>query len=372
MFGKQERKFADYELQQCLGEGLTSCVYKAIKKSSRWRLQQTVALKILKSCDQDQTLEQEVGLLTKVDSPHCVKLLGWTEHKNRPALILEYLEGVTLRQLAMGTKLPFDIVDEIICQIQKGLMDLQSLGLHHGDLSPQNIFITRNGVVKLLDFGFSCTTRPQGVTPAYLSPEGWEQKSLDLSSDLYSLGLIRQELLAGVGVTRREEAHARCLQSLNKDTLLQQDRSLRCPLPLETKIALQKKLAQLVLKESQAFLAATTLLQNTEVQKPTRSVIVFKKVACFMAPFFLYTQSLHPSAPIYKKQLYTIEVRSLLWADVQVYKVQATDTRLLKRHYTPLALKNLSVGTYKIQWKTQDRSGVISVQLKKNQRILVP
>lgn len=376
MSQKKIIKISDYAIIESLGEGLTSCVYKAIKKSPQWGVEQTVALKILKSRDQVHAFAQEVEVLSQLDSPYCVKLLGWQEHEKKPVLVLEYLEGVTLNELLNSAAFSSELIDEIVAQIQEGLRDLHQHELRHGDLGPKNIFITTKGSIKLLDFGFSRQNKLTACTPAYLSLEGWAGESLTEKSDLFSLGLLKYEMLSGETVSTQQEAKLRAQSCVNLNSLLASDPQNRKMLPLISKTYLRGELAAKVIrlrKMKQANVLRGTVLQTHRVPWRTGPILSTLLFSLFL---LFYAQALNPS--ISKPQersislSWRLDVRSYQWAQVTLYKKQKNKNILLHKQYTPMIQKNLPAGFYEIYWSSFSRSGVISVQLNKNRRILIP
>ncbi|MCB0378795.1 MAG: protein kinase, partial [Bdellovibrionales bacterium] len=87
-----------YEIQNLIGEGLTSCVYKAVRKDPRGWTAQKVALKVLKSKKDVHILKNEFEKLQRVRSKYCVKLLAWETLPQGPALVLELLQGLSLQE----------------------------------------------------------------------------------------------------------------------------------------------------------------------------------------------------------------------------------------------------------------------------------
>lgn len=189
-----------YKIEREVGEGLSARVFKAIREDSRGHAKQIVALKVLKSGTDVSSLRREFETLARINSPHCVRILGWENLEDGCALVLEWIEGVTLYDLAKFKVLPTQIIDEIVAQIYDGLCDLKKSGLFHGDLSPRNVMINTEGTVRLLDF----TSLPQGGhlvqgTAAYLAPEIWSGHAGSFEADLFALGLIRHDLCGGRG-----------------------------------------------------------------------------------------------------------------------------------------------------------------------------
>lgn len=383
MSGKKIRKVGGYQIIDELGEGLTSCVYKAIKKNSQWGVEQTVALKILKSREQVQALAQEISLLSSLDSQHCVKMLGWIENDKHPAIILEFLDGVSLHEMLKFVPLTPSLIDEIVAQIQAGLSDLHRHSLRHGDLSSKNIFITQTGRVKLLDFGFSGQKQNQACTFPYLAIEGWRGEPLTWESDLYSLGLLRGEMESNSLVLDCDQARQRAEAWKNTNSLLRETPGERSFLALNSTGHLRGQLAELVGKIQQSkkksFFQQTVLLHPKKAREEMFAGLHRKFLRplkpMILALFFLFSQTLHPAdlhSFARSSKVWKLEVRSLRWAQVTLYHIRPHKTVLVRRQYTPFLQTHLTPGRYQLQWQSRQRSGLISVQLNKNQRILLP
>ncbi|OFZ18043.1 MAG: hypothetical protein A2Z20_07985 [Bdellovibrionales bacterium RBG_16_40_8] len=186
-----------YELVEFLGEGLNSCVYRAIKKTERFGVSQSVAIKILKSEKLVDVWRNEVERLSAVRSRNCVGFLGWEIIYNKPALILEYVEGITLEDLCDGAKLSRPELDEILVQAAAGLADLNKSRLSHGDLNLHNIMIDVGGAVKLVDFGVVGEHGGLMTTPRFAAPSILAGEKPNHQTDIYSLRSI------GVDIARK-------------------------------------------------------------------------------------------------------------------------------------------------------------------------
>jgi serine/threonine protein kinase len=185
-----------YTVIDQLGEGLNSVVYKAIRSDPFRHLQQTVALKVLKSKNSVDIWKKEFASLINVHSPHCVRVFGFEWVNSRPALVLEYVHGVSLRHLCEAGPVDQKLASEILRQIQIGLDGLHERGLCHGDLSPNNVMIDRSGCVKLLDFGWANHSHSSiRTTPQFAAPELLNGTPPSRESDLYSLGVLEKILL---------------------------------------------------------------------------------------------------------------------------------------------------------------------------------
>ena len=186
-----------------LGRGGMGVVWRARDEETG----QIVALKLLRAAYADdpdylERFTRELELTRRIHSAHVVSVLGYGVREGLPYLALEYVDGPSLRELlkehgAYG----WPEARGLLAQVAQGLADAHAAGIVHRDVKPSNILLGSDGVAKLTDFGVSRgldLTRVTGTstmlgTPAYLAPEG----PADERSDLYSLGCVAYELLAG-------------------------------------------------------------------------------------------------------------------------------------------------------------------------------
>jgi len=196
----------DYQLIELLGSGSFATVWKAIRKSDSC----LVAIRIFKTDifslqkrKEIQAFWTQAHIWRKLSTYHSiVRLLDYGENPI-PYIVLEYIEGNTLKEYLKTKILPLKEVIEIIITILDTLTYTHSSGIIHGDLKPENILIPIGGHIKITDWGnihnnFSDTLSSE-ISPrtiAYTSPELLKPKSKpDFHSDLYSVGLILYELL---------------------------------------------------------------------------------------------------------------------------------------------------------------------------------
>jgi serine/threonine protein kinase len=187
-----------------IGRGGMGVVWRARDEETG----QIVALKLLHSAYADDPeyvtrFERELELARRIKSPNVVGVIGYGVREGTPYLALEYVDGPSLRErLASHGPYSWSETKALLTQIAKGLADAHAAGVVHRDIKPSNILIGSDGVAKIADFGIARgldLTRVTGTstllgTPAYLPPEGPQ----DERSDLYSLGIVAYELLAGV------------------------------------------------------------------------------------------------------------------------------------------------------------------------------
>lgn len=147
----------------------------------------------------------EVQASIRLDHRNIVNILGYGTWQDRPAMVMEYVDGGDLKHLMERvTRLPVEVAVHVAYQLFKGLDYSHRLGIIHRDIKPSNLLIARNGTIKITDFGISQVsdltrlTQSGDVigTPAYMSPEQASGKKLDERSDVFSAGVLLYELLS--------------------------------------------------------------------------------------------------------------------------------------------------------------------------------
>jgi serine/threonine-protein kinase len=197
-----------YRLVSALGMGGMGVVYRAERVTPDFI--QRVALKILPSGCTSAELEARMALerkvLAQLEHPGIARLIdGGTTPAGQSFIAMEYVEGKPLSEFARW--LPVRQKLRLVLEICEALEFAHQHLVVHGDLKPGNIMVTSEGHVKLLDFGLAARLEVEGVpggraenwfTPAYASPEQIRGQRITTSTDLYALGVIFYELLAGV------------------------------------------------------------------------------------------------------------------------------------------------------------------------------
>jgi serine/threonine protein kinase/Tfp pilus assembly protein PilF len=205
-----------YEILAPLGAGGMGEVYRARDP----RLGRDVALKILPAAVADDAerlrrFEQEARAAGQLSHPNLLTIFDFGVEGTRPFLVTELLEGETLAELLLRGALAVERAVELGGGIAEGLAAAHERGVVHRDLKPANLFVTRAGRVKILDFGLAkldphaaefdpgATTRASTEagtvlgTPSYMSPEQLRGEPARPASDLFALGIVLHEMLAG-------------------------------------------------------------------------------------------------------------------------------------------------------------------------------
>src|ERR1700746_3671488 len=217
-------KLGPYEIQSPLGAGGMGEVYRARDT----RLGRDVPIKVLpgalvNDADRLRRFEQEARTIAALNHPNILGIHDIGAHDGAPFLVSELLEGQTLREKLDAGPLPVRRAIEYALGIVQGLAAAHEKGIVHRDLKPENVFITRDGRVKVLDFGLakllraeeshdtvatlaSPATLPGTVmgTVGYMSPEQVKGGASNARSDIFSFGAVFYEMLSGKRAFKRD------------------------------------------------------------------------------------------------------------------------------------------------------------------------
>ena len=233
-------KISHYRILEKLGAGGMGEVYLA----EDMKLGRKVAIKILSeeyttNRDRLQRFEQEASAASNLNHPNILTIHEVGTDDGRHYIATEYIDGLTLRRKALASPLEVSEILDIAVQVASALEEAHAAGIVHRDIKPDNIMVRRNGYVKVLDFGLAKLTETIDRTPSdaeastrvlvqtdagvvmgtshYMSPEQARGKPVDARSDIWSLGVVIYELVAGrtpfdgetstdviVGITQKE------------------------------------------------------------------------------------------------------------------------------------------------------------------------
>jgi serine/threonine protein kinase/beta-lactam-binding protein with PASTA domain len=197
-----------YRLVSALGTGASAHVFLAEDVS----LQRRVAVKVLQpALARDDAFlkrfEAEARSVASLNHPHILRVFDWGEDTDGPYLVLEYLQGGSLRDvLDRGFRLDHAQAARLGTEAAQGLAYAHARGLVHRDVKPANLLLDEEGRVRIADFGVAralaeaAWTEPAGAmvgTARYASPEQAQGRSVDGRSDVYSLSLVLYEALTG-------------------------------------------------------------------------------------------------------------------------------------------------------------------------------
>ena len=230
-------KLGDYEVKSLLGSGGMGEVYRARDS----RLGRDVAIKVLPpflSADSDRLrrFEQEARATAALNHPNILVVFQMGTYEGAPYLVSELLEGETLREQVKRGRLSVRKAIDYGVQIARGLAAAHEKGIVHRDLKPENLFVSKDGRLKILDFGLAKLTQPQsgsehsaltltGGTEAgmvmgtigYMSPEQVRGQTADHRADIFAFGAILYEMLAGKRAFQKPTSAETMTAILNED-----------------------------------------------------------------------------------------------------------------------------------------------------------
>ena len=226
-----------YKIVSLIGAGGMGEVYRARDT----RLLRDVALKLLPESfttdpDRLRRFEQEARAVAALNHPNIVSVYDVGNAGGVHYIVSEFLEGETLRQLISPSGMAVRKAVELAVQLAQGLGAAHEQGIVHRDLKPENIFVTRNGRLKILDFGLAKLHRPQTIaetvdgvsvaatnagqvlgTIGYMSPEQVRGDAADQRSDIFSFGSILYEMLYGQRAFKRSTGAETMTAILNEE-----------------------------------------------------------------------------------------------------------------------------------------------------------
>jgi len=195
-----------YKILRKIGEGGMGVVYKA----QDTRLDRVVALKFLPPpllCDAEakSRFEHEAKAASALNHPNISTIYEIDEAEGHCFIAMEYVDGRPIREINKDTSLSLAEILALCLQIAAGLNAAHNKGIVHRDIKPDNIMVTSDGLVKLMDFGLAklrVATRltKEGTTLGtlhYMSPEQAQGKDVDKRSDIFSFGVVLYEMIAG-------------------------------------------------------------------------------------------------------------------------------------------------------------------------------
>ncbi len=336
-----------------MGEGLTSKVYKAERADSEGYYKHTVAIKILKSRKNLSALQDEIKTLMSVTSSGVPKVYGWENFGSGSALIMEWIEGISLKDLARHAEFTLREIHYITDEAYRTLRDLKKSGVCHGDISPSNIMIEKSGRVRLIDFGVNLSLDQKLGSPRYFAPEIWSGEDPNIWSDFFSLGLIEVELRNGsMFHDEARDLKAASVEAAKRNSQLlcenASDRKWTCHEDLT-----DEELCEFQEKIEQAICRRESPQMSTFIQK-RKSSMKGKFLKFAWALIFLLFGIISDASLFLPKG--TVHIRTQSWYFIWMNSIPIG--------YTPVESYSLPAGHYKMEYASSKKSGVLEFQIK--------
>lgn len=355
-----------YRIERIAGEGRTATVYKAARVDSRGHSRLDVALKILKCGKSVPSLRREFDTLARVNSPQFVKMLGWENLPEGCALVLEWVDGATLFDVGSMNQLNRTLIDEIAAQIQAGLRVLHADGIHHGDLSPNNILIDREGRIRILDFATEPPVEDALFgTPAYLAPEVWHERKGSAAADLFALGLILHDLEGSFRFTPSDAPESRA----RSDALADDSQSLLDRDPTQRRM--RKVVSKDDARQGLGFIVSSCLnaraklqIQTQEIsapsawrgaRRPASAAVFLLLIISFIVSPAITRVGAQSKGPAMETPA-TLAVHSQKWLHLAINGRTAG--------YAPIFVSRMQPGKHVMSWQTRKDAGVARIDLK--------
>ncbi|MGB7063279.1 MAG: protein kinase [Candidatus Zixiibacteriota bacterium] len=221
-----DKVISHYKIIRKIGAGGMGEVYLARDT----KLNRQVALKFLPAqyaSDREfkERFKREAQAAAVLNHPNIITIHEVAEHESRPYISMEYIEGVSLKELIARGGLSIDRIIDITGQICEALAQAHSSGIVHRDVKPQNILVDRDSRLRILDFGLAKVKKEAMLTQlgttvgtvAYMSPEQARGEDVDHRTDIWALGVVLHEMLTGEMPFKGEHEQAVIYAILNAE-----------------------------------------------------------------------------------------------------------------------------------------------------------
>ncbi len=270
-----ERRIGPFILGRQIGAGGMGIVYLATHIESG----KQVALKVLPPALSDdekmlKRFEREIGILKRMKHPNIVKYYGGGTHHGERWYAMEYIDGGSLQDILKKRKrLTWDQAIQVGRQLTSALEHSHNAGIIHRDLKPGNLFVTKNGRIKLGDFGIARDTEATALTAAgktvgtyaYMAPEQIHGNApISGKTDLYATGCLLYELLVGETPFVTANPAEMLMMHLNDYPYNLHEKDVECPLALD-------QLVERLLQKNQEDRPFDALAVNTELEHILKS-----------------------------------------------------------------------------------------------------
>ncbi len=237
-----------YTILDAIGHGAFSDVYLAEGPGNRRVVIKVPHDALMGDVGAFDRFRREMEIVGRLDHPGIQHSFDLGENRSRPYLVLEYVEGTTLREVErQAGKLPIPRAVDIATQLAAAMAHAHANGISHRDLKPENVLVTADGRVVVTDFGIALMAGARRLTwrwltstmgtPDYMAPEQVEGKRGDARTDVYALGVLLFEMLAGRVPWEGDNPLAVMAQHVNAPLPSLRELDRHIPAPLEAIVA---------------------------------------------------------------------------------------------------------------------------------------
>ncbi len=353
-----------YQIIEELGQGGMGTVYKALDTT----INEKVALKLIKPeiASNKHTIERfqnELKYARKVSHKNVCRMYHLSKEDDSHYIVMEYIPGENLKSMIRMTKqLSMKTAVDIAKQVCEGLAEAHRLGVVHRDLKPSNIMIDKGGTARIMDFGIARSLQTDGMTgpgvivgtPEYMSPEQVEGKKADQRSDIYSLGIILYEMVAGKVPFMGNTPISVALKHKNEDPQNPKKINAQIPDPLSHTIlkCLEKKREKRFQNVDELLAELNAIdkkLPTTENRIPRRKTVTSREITIkfnirkLILPAFLVAAIIVLSAAGWKffsKEVGAVSLEEMVKVAVITFENQTGD---LSFDYLKEAIPNLLI-----------------------------
>lgn len=202
-----KKKFKNYRIIEEFASSVWTMVYKAVQEP----LDRIVSLKVLNTKmmggeELRRRFEREAKICANLVHPNIVRLFDYGQWRGEYFIVQEWIDGVSLKAFIKQNVIKPEVALFIMKEVASGLAYAHEKGVVHRDIKPGNVLIGRDGSVKITDFGLACSLYMPEITldgtllgtPAYSAPEQLMGAKVDERADIFSLGVVSYEMMAGV------------------------------------------------------------------------------------------------------------------------------------------------------------------------------
>jgi len=282
------REIDGYRLLEVIGRGGMGVVYKALDIN----LDKVVALKMIDpALARDESFVRrfraEARALARIDSPHIVRVHAMRQTDAGLFIVMEYVDGGTVTDLLQDGPVPWQKTLPVVRQMLTALEHAHSVGVIHRDIKPSNIMLTKEGMVKVTDFGLAKIRQPdqvatvtQGIsgTLFYMSPEQVEGAvDLDHRTDLYSMGMTIYQMLAGRLPLDRDEGNFAVMRAIVEERF-KPPSAFKADVPAPVDAAVMKALEKLPARRYQSAAEMRAAFEALRTASPGDDTLVTERL----------------------------------------------------------------------------------------------